>query len=833
LIFALLKNASRYTGIVPRFRSPSNLFVVLASLAVLPSLAPAAAPEPAAAALARQIREAGLDPGECYKVLNLDFSREDLHVYFTAGYLIFGKPVNGVRLTAVFSAETEGGDAELLLMPPRRSERLSLSNFAHVPNLEEHFRSAVLVFTDSTAKQLMEAVHKQEAERGAIWSPEMGQLLSSAWSQVVRNLSESFVVRLVDDLFSPGRGAGMFYAALTSRNLGNFDLIYDPRAADAITVGQLTHRDNRSVFDIWTTFESRGFRTGNRAKPEQPFSLSDFRIDAAISPDLSMQAVTRVTLEFKGAPAQAFQFDISPRVRVTAASVDGKPAEVFARESLRDTAIRGSENEPFLLVAPHPLEAGRPHQVEVHHEGSVISDSGNGVYYVAARGAWYPHRGANFAIYDLTFRYPAELTLVSTGELVEEHTAQAAGPDVRVSHRRTSSPVRTAGFNLGRYEKISARRDAYTVEVYGNRTVETALVPKRVEPPAQVEPPHRLPRRAPSPPSSASEPPPPPDPTLRLRTLSTEVAAAFDFMTAQFGPANLNTLTVSPIPGTFGQGFPGLVYLSTLSYLNPEQRPIPVRDANTQLFFSDLLVAHEVAHQWWGNLITESTYHDEWLMEALANYSALLYLEKRRGTRALESVLDQYRANLVSKGADGRPLESTGPITWGRRLQGATSAEAWRAIVYEKGSWIIHMLRRRMGDAAFTRMLAELCKRYRFQALSTGDFERVAEEFLPPNSPEPTLENFFDTWVYDTGVPTLKVSSSVRGKAPALKLNVTVTQTGVPDDFSTLAPVEIQIGRGAPIVQWIRTAADPASFTLNLKQAPTKVSLGGVLALTK
>ena len=95
-----------------------------------------------------------------------------------------------------------------------------------------------------------------------------------------------------------------------------------------------------------------------------------------------------------------------------------------------------------------------------------------------------------------------------------------------------------------------------------------------------------------------------------------------EFMSANFGPPPLKTLTVSPIPGTFGQGFPGLLYLSTLAYLKPEDLPMAVRTDSQRRFFSELLHAHETAHQWWGNLVTSGSYQDDWLMEALANYSA-------------------------------------------------------------------------------------------------------------------------------------------------------------------------------------------------------------------
>jgi len=796
----------------------------------------ALADAPTAAQLAGRVHNAGLDPAACYRVLNLNFSREDIHVYFTSGYLIFGKPVDGVRVTAVYSAETEDGDAELLLLPPRRSERLSLATFAHVPNLEEHFRSALLVFTDTTAQELLAAVQKQEAERGNIRAPEMGTLLAGAWDSTVRNISDSFSIRLVQDLLSPGRAAaGLLFMAIASHNFGNFDVVYDPQNSDQITVGQFTHRADRSIFDVWTSFESRSIRNGSRQAPEPPFTLADLHIDATISRDLSMKATTRATIEWNSAPARAFDFEISPRVRVTEARLDGEPAEVFAPESLRDTAIRGSETEPFLIVAPHPLDPGHPHHIEIHHQGSVITDAGNGVYYVGARDAWYPHHGSQFANYDLTFHYPADLTLVSTGNIVDEKMEQTTEGTMRITHRVTSAPVRMAGFNLGRYRKIVARHDPYTIEVYGNRQLETALQPKEIFIPDPITTQHRPGRRPPELPISQAVPPAPPDPAARLHVIASEVAAAFDYMTVQFGPASLNTLTVAPIPGAFGQGFPGLVYLSTVSYLNPEQRPLSARNKTTQVFFSDLLVAHEVAHQWWGNLVTASSYRDSWLMEALANYTALLYLEKRKGARALDFVLDHYRTELLAKGRDGRSIESAGPITWGVRLRGSPNEDAWRAIVYEKGAWILHMLRRRMGDAAFSHMLAEICRRYRYRGLSTTDFHRIAEHFLPSHSPESTLDNFFDTWIYDTGIPTLKLSYSVRGKAPALKLTVTITQTGVPDDFSIYAPVEIQTGRATPLVHWVHTASGPTSFTVTVNRPPAKVSLSSenILAICK
>src|SRR6516225_1938249 len=96
----------------------------------------------AAADIARAIRENSFDRDECYRVRDLTLVREDIRIYLTDGHLIFSKPVAGRRIAAVFVADVEGGDAEVLLMPPDRAERRSLASYIDTPNLDEHFRSA-------------------------------------------------------------------------------------------------------------------------------------------------------------------------------------------------------------------------------------------------------------------------------------------------------------------------------------------------------------------------------------------------------------------------------------------------------------------------------------------------------------------------------------------------------------------------------------------------------------------------------------------------------------------------------------------------------------------
>ena len=96
---------------------------------------------------------------------------------------------------------------------------------------------------------------------------------------------------------------------------------------------------------------------------------------------------------------------------------------------------------------------------------------------------------------------------------------------------------------------------------------------------------------------------------------------------------------------------------------------------------------------------------------------------------------------------------------------------------------------------------------------------------MPRGSDDPKLENFFEQWVYGTGIPDLKLAHNVAGKAPKLKLRATIIQTGVPDDFSISVPVEITLPGRKPLIQWVRTSSEPVTLSIDVPRKPSKVSL--------
>ena len=770
-----------------------------------------------AADMARSIRELGFDSAECYRVRDVTLAEQDLRFYFTDGHLIFGKPVAGKRIAALFVADTDGGDGEVLLLPPDRAERKSLAGYIDSPNLDEHFRSALLLFTGDVYDKIAAQFTADSSNRK---SPETAALLEERWTPSIRNLAASYQTRLALDLLgAPARPAGLFLAALSNAKRGSFDLVFDPERQEQIMAGQFVSRAGTLYFDTWTSFEARSYR--NHLASVKPFAaVADYRIDTAIGADLILTVVTRVKIKPAVDGMTAVPFDLAPEMQVASVTVDGRPAEVLQNDAQQANLMRGG-NGLIVVVPPEPLRSDREYEFEFHHSGRVIQDSGDHVYYVSARGNWYPSLGDQFTTYDLSFRYPRNLDLVTAGDVVENREEGAE----RITRRRIAVPIRVAGFNLGNYEHAIVTRGEYRVDVCANRELEPALLPRPqqlldlqaagIATHGTADPLATLARSAPS---SA------PSPLDRLHQMAAQVDSALEFMTSRFGPPALPHLTVSPIPGAFGQGFPGLIYLSTLSYLTAVPGPRPATE-QTNLVLQDVLQAHELAHQWWGNRVTVAADRDVWLMEALANYSALLYLEKSKGRQAMETMLDSYRAALLQKGESGQTVESSGPIVLGTRLKNSVEPRGWYDIVYGKGCWIMQMLRERMGDGGFFPMLTELARRYDRKPVTTEQFRELAAQYLPPQSPDPQLTQFFAQWVYGAGIPSLTMTYEIGGKAPTLTLTGLVTQTGVDDEFSVLVPIEIQVARDRAVTEWVRTTDGAGAFTVPLKQPPLKVTL--------
>jgi hypothetical protein len=732
--------------------------------------------EPSASAVAASIHNLSLDSAQTYLVRDIHWVRGDVSFYLNEGVLSFATPVSGRTIAAVFTTEgVEAGDAEVIVSPQGTGERASLAYFTKTPNLDEHFSEAVFLFTDDTRDEILKQIEAADVRK----SPETMAALISKWQPLLREVAGDIDVPIVSSLLSGDTaGLGMFDAIIGGQTLGSFDVMYDPHQLEATTVGHVGTVDGVPRFQVWTSFAPR-HRTV--PLPEDPFGIGEYRIDVAIQPDLHVNAVSRFRATPRTSDDRVLDLQLSQLITVRSASIDGQAAEVLQRPSVRGA----DENDVgrFLVVASHPLAAGKTVEVEIHFDGSFVTDEGDGIYFVEARNVWFPYDPLQPAKMDLTFRCPANLEVVSSGTLVNE-TVEGS---TRIVHRRLDTPVRLAGFNLGDFVKTEQEHKPFHIECFANRALldVSGILPPDSNLGSVPIPAGRQ--------ESVWNPP--------LQHMCTQVAETLDIYSQQWGPLPIRNIAVAPISGTFGQGFPGLIYLSTISYLPSDRRPPAIRESILNTFFSDLLLPHELAHQWWGNLVSPKDYRSDWIIEALSNYAAFQLYEQQHGKAAFDRLMLYYRSELLTAGKDGRTIESTGPVDLGTRLKSSIGENSWRIITYDKGTWVIHMLRRRLGDKAFASFLRYLAVQYSGKTLTNEEFRQAACRFIPAGDPDRSLQLFFDAWIYGTGIPKLTLT---RGHKPGEYM---LTQSGVPDSFTADVPITM-----GPAVKWVRSSSEGTVF---------------------
>ncbi|MFZ1289446.1 MAG: M1 family metallopeptidase [Melioribacteraceae bacterium] len=156
------------------------------------------------------------------------------------------------------------------------------------------------------------------------------------------------------------------------------------------------------------------------------------------------------------------------------------------------------------------------------------------------------------------------------------------------------------------------------------------------------------------------------------------------------------------------------------------------------LFFTDLLV-HELAHQWWGNAITLSNWKDIWLNEGFSTYSEALYWENESGFQSLKSTMAAFLTDF-----NGTTLYNPENL--------------FDRIIYNKGAWVLHMLRKELGDEKFFQLLKVYFETYKYKNASTQNFVKLVSEFSEKN-----LTKFFDQWIYN-GKGLIEIEYSYKQK---------------------------------------------------------------------
>lgn len=804
-------------------------FALLASLLFVDPLSRAAESSPRDTLAA--LNALRLDSDHVYTVDpadRIELRLGDLVLALEEGKIAFYQPFEGRITGFVFS-----GIGHTLALPRDPAEKQQMARFLGAPVLDQRFVSIYARFTDETAQALSE----QLAHATVKSTPDSS--FTALWLSQLERLNPTHSLRILTEKYS-AVPRHFFHAGIDGILTGPFDVLMDDSRHENFTIGQPRSVNKLVYYDVWTSYALAGF-----SPPTARFEAPHYQVNTTIRPDNSLEGDASVDFRTVTGGERILFVQLARALKVDSiSSITGDSLSFFQNEGLTEQESRTRGDDTLCIFLPRAPQSGETFWLRFHYRGNVIENYGNSVLYIGNRESWYPHFGdtSAFARYDLTFRWPKQLRLVATGDKSDE----SEEGDFRVAHWKSGLPVPQAGFNLGEYAVASLTSNTHTVDVYANKQLEQAILARLTPtlPEGIVRPLGPLSER----PASAVSGFPPavvlPSPTDALKSLAREVDSSISFYEKYSGPFPFQHLAVSQIPGGFGQGWPGLLYLSTYSYLPAETQERVGLSSTVQEAFTDIIPVHEVAHQWWGNVVGWSSYRDQWIGEGLSVYLALLFADSQKNTNhTLSTWLTRYRKRLTTKPSDSEVAPADqGPVVMGTRLVSSKSPDAYDIVAYSKGAWIFHMLREMLRepgskepDARFTSLLRTLVTRYAQKPLSTEQLQKEIEAVMTPKMALEgghSLEWFFQQYVKGTGIPRYKVEFTSRRTEKGYQIRGKLFQNGVPPSF--IAPVPIYLagtGNRSTHLGTVMANGEETSFTFNTQAEPHKLLIDPKMTL--
>lgn len=680
------------------------------------------------------------------------------------------KPVAGKVFGAVFT-----GEGRFTLYPPTDSEREEFGRQTKLTltdgRYEWAFTRAVFWFQDTLLGELGGGLRYAAREV----SREEDDIVRRSRLYATEKTNQNRIYDLITELEEPSPRPFLF-AHFAMPDKKEVFLEFNPRRFEEVAfyrppfegiTGSVWWLEMVNSFHALEEYASAGeYALSGEKKDRFDWISNTIGLAARKSGDVDAHAT--VVLRATGPGSRLLDFLLDPVLVLDSVTLPGGARAGFHRA---DEAWSGA------VLLP-PSDSGE-WTIRFHYHGEYLRPRGlrraSGTLFVprsSGTTGWYPAPGGMDRMsFDVTFTVPDDLTVVAPGRLVSD--SAAAG--LRTSRYATKAPDLICSFSLGHFEKqaVQLSDTEVTVTVYDLGTGESERIGR-------------------------------------------DCANSFRLYTHLFGPPPFAELRVTGGPMTHGQAFQEFIHLPWFEEFVGEKKSAIA-----------LGRAHEVAHAWWGHAVGWASYHDQWISEAFAEYSALLYapfvlkqdeefFEKLRDWRDRVAGARKY-----SLGSGAR----LGSVWLGYRTSTSQTRGDYSLSTYVKGAWVIHMLRMMMIDLTtrnedgFLAMMRDFYGRYAGKDPTTQDFIELVSRHFGSD-----MKWFFDQWIYGTEIPVLRCGRTI-ARTPEGKYSVTlsVAQEGVSKPFLLYLPFELRYGNGTAARARLKIDRAKQEFNYILDQEPVEV----------
>ncbi|MDO8678726.1 MAG: M1 family aminopeptidase, partial [Acidobacteriota bacterium] len=690
---------------------------------------------------------------------NLVLNSVDFELRVPAGDVFVAETPEGVTALAIV------GDGTLLFQPAPKEERGQLRLFSGGESLETPFTAAFIrinpfEFERRVAGGMLEPVTRDpRAFRRGLGVFDEG-------------VPKSFNLDLSDlsrDVWSLLPQPGDFVAEVRTRRFDQLTYARSSGEAEDVTLFQRARKRNIAAYASEQKLLSRGRFFNEDTLVD--YDVLDYDVDAAFYPEREwMDGRTRIKLRVTSHALGVLTFKLAESLSVTSVMSDEFGRLLFLRVRNQNSVL---VNLPSPVARDFPMTltitySGRLPRQRIQDESIQRSSQPDDVQLMPSepkwlfsnRTYWYPQgQVTDYATARMRITVPVEYGVVASGVLEPDSPAAApvSATDLKAGPRASFTfnapqPVRYLSMVVSRMTRVDSATIALDIVPPPPAALDLRGAATLAQQLSQVA------KQAAAIPAVGARN------TVRLIVEANKrqtdrgrdaVETAADIIrlySGLLGDVPFDVITVAmledDLPGGHAPGY------FTMINTPPPITPFNWRnDPAAFQGFPEFFMAHEMAHQWFGQAVGWKNYHEQWLSEGFAQYFAALYARERRGEGTFRDILRQFRRWAIED-------SDQGPVYLGYRLGHIKNdTRVFRALVYNKGAAVLHMLRGMVGDSHFFAGLRRFYAENRFKKAGTDDLRKAMEAESGRN-----LERFFERWIYDSNIPRLRFSSAVEGQ---------------------------------------------------------------------